>query len=395
MSLLGLLKYSLGLIPINLDGANPSFEHEIYFLVSNFLFLATSVFLWRNTATSSRFDSCDLVAKRQVTLFVYLALYCLGVALYFRAALESDYYTFVNFEGSAWAQIFFYAGSTSIAIVSARRNWLLAFALCIPYVMLSSVLGIRSLIALSVFPLLMVFMITQRDRINLFDRLPGRPKRTLTLRKPRPRTLLGLALACGALAYSVIGASLYKHDRILLPEENVLEGYFVVTNALELEPELLGTESVERFFWGLGAPVFKQFGIRYERESDPPTIFATYIDEYANRLDQFFHYPSLWQADTFAAFRFAGLLLAPFWAFVLISMETLLRSNPGRWLTFLPVSCWASFMFARGAVGNATISMSYVILILTAISLLLMVFVRRLSRRDRLCASFPTKKASQ
>jgi len=392
MSFLGLMKFGFGLIQIKLYGANPTFVHEMYLLGSNVLFLATSSFVWRNMPTRSLFHLGDLSVMRRSNLFIYATLYCLGVALYFREAMEFEYRTFVNYDDSAWTQVSFYSGATLIAILAARRNWLLALALCLPYVLLSVAISVRAFIALSLFPVLILLMISLRNQGTSTGHSPRRSRNTFTLRKLRPSTLLALAVACGVFVYTVIGASLTKHGEVTLPEEKLIETFVVVTDVLERDPVPLGTESMERFFWGLGSPIFKQFGIRYETERDPPAIFATYIENYASRSDSYFHYPALWQGDTFAAFRYAGLLLAPFWALVLISLEQLLRSKPRLWVTFLPVSCWVSFMFARGAIGNSTIGVSYVILLQIAIYLLLGLLAREPSRRATLDANSPTKQ---
>lgn len=392
MSFLGLMKFSLGVIPINLNAANSTFEHELYLLGSNILFLATSIVLWRvMPSPGSHLRPGHLIAKSRSTLFVYIALYGVGSILYFRANIQSDYNAFVNYEGSAWTQVAFYSGASLIAILAAQRKWLLALALCLPYALLSATLAVRSFIALSLFPVLLLLLSTQREQRLAIGSWTRQSKGTFRFGKTRLSSLLGLAVACGALVYATNGASLTKHGEVTLPEEKLIEAYVIVTNALETEPVPLGTESVERFFWGLGSPIFKQFGITYDRESDPPVIFASYIDEYALRLELFFHYPALWQADTFAAFRYWGLLLAPFWAFVLIGLERVLRSNPDVWVIFLPVSCWVTFMFARGAIGNATIGVSYVILVQIMIYLLLRLLDRRTSRRQ----TPSTKSATQ
>lgn len=390
MSLLGLMKFDLGLIPVRLFGAHSTLAHELYFLGSNVLFLATSVFLWRIKAHRPELRIDDRAAMGHGHLLTYIVLYGLGVALYFRAALQLDYTAFVNYDGSAWAQVVFYCGATLVVIAAARKKWLLAVALCIPYVTLAGVLGIRSFVALSIFPVLILLLRKPRARPPAPGGLLPLPRHAFILRKPRFGTWIGMSLVGCAMIFAVVGASLSKHGTVHLPEENLIESYVIVANALEHEPVLLGTESIERFFWGLAAPIFKQIGIRYEREDDPPAIFATYIDDYALRMDEYFHYPSLWQADTFGAFRFGGLLLAPFWAIILISMEHLLRSSPRIWMIFLPLSCWVSFMFARGAVGNATISVSYVILLQVLIYMIFRLLGRNKSRQGSLKDQFST-----
>lgn len=396
MSFLGLMKFSLGLIPINLNAANPSFEHEAYFLLSNILFLSTSTLLWRIVpSTRFQFRAGDLTAKSRVTLLLYILIYSAGSILYLRTNIQSDYNAFVNYEGSAWSQVAFYSGASLIAIMAAQKRWLLALALCLPYALLSSTLAVRSFLALSLFPVLMLLLATHREKLLAIGIGARRFKETLNRGKSRLSTLLGLAVACGALLYAVNGASLTKHGVVTLPEEKLIEAYAIVTNALDADSVPLGTESMERFFWGLGSPILKQFGITYGRESDPPAVFARYIDDYALRSELFFHYPALWQADTFAAFRWLGLLLAPFWACVLIGLERILRSNPDVWIIFLPVSCWVTFMFARGAIGNATISVSYVILVQIAIYLTLKLLAGRTSRQQPSSTKSPPRQSSR
>lgn len=392
MSFLGLMKFDLDMIPINMLNADSAFSHEMYLLISNALFLATSRIIWHIRPSKKFRYKETLFNNTRSPLYIYIAVYFIGVALYFQAAQRLDYTAFVNYDGSAWAQVAFYSGATLISILSARRNWLLALALCSPYVLLSSTLGIRAFIALSLFPVLILLVSSRQDQGHLTGHLPKRIGSTFKL---SPNTILGFAVACGALIYAINGASLTKHGEVTLPEEKLIESYIIVTNALEGEHVPLGTESIERFFWGIGSPVFKQLGIRYERESDPPAIFATYIDEYALRLGLYFHYPALWQADTFAAFRYAGLLLAPFWAIVLISLERLLRSNSDLWVMFLPVSCWVAFMFARGSLGNATIGVSYVILLQIGIYLLLSLLNRKRSNRETFGAKSSAKQGSR
>lgn len=391
MGFIGLTKFTFGVVPINLGAAKPTFEHEIYLLGSNILFLATSIFLWNlMPSRGSHLRPGHLIAKSRLTLFVYIAIYGIGTILYFRGAIQSDYNAFVNYEGSAWAQVAFYSGASLIAILSARRKWPLALVLCLPYALLSATIAVRSFIALSFFPVLMLLLSTQRDQKPSIDRRARWNTGTFKFGKLRLKSLLGLAAACAALVYAINGASLTKHNEVTLPEEKLIEGYFIVTDALEAEPVPLGTESIERFFWGLGSPIVKKFGITYDRESDPPVIFASYIDEYSLRSEMFFHYPVLWQADTFAAFRYLGLLLAPFWAFVLVGLERVLRSNADVWVILLPVSCWVTFMFARGAIGNSTISVSYVILLQITIYLFLRLLDRRTSQRRTSITTSPT-----
>lgn len=377
MALLGLLKFSLGALRIHNPAAQPYIGHEIYFLLSNLIFFITCSTFWKAAPSNTKRNDITSLRLGTSLLLIYSSLYAIGFTLYFWNALKLDYSGFVNFEGSAWGQVFFYSGATLIAITAARRRWIVAAVLSAPYVILSEVLAIRSFLALSLIPICVLLIMTPH-----LQQLPGKQTSTRTpfITSSRwPSRLLGIAVSAGALLYGVVGASLTKHGEVRLFEESIIEYHFIVTDALEREREILGTESLERFLWGLGSPVFKQAGIRYEGSDDPPAIFASYIDPYANRLSGYFHYPALWQADTFAAFRYWGLALAPIWALLLLGMERLVRTNIETWIILLPVSCWISFMFARGASGNASISISYVLLLQTAI-LIVKRFLRQPSR---------------
>lgn len=368
---IGLFKYSLNWLSVQVDQNGVSDEHAAYYALSNLLFLMASLFFFRIFgAVRKRNTSPSTTNREKILFYVLLSAYFVGAYIYVQAAAQLDYELFVNFDGSAWGQVFFYLGASLIPMVAARRKFAVAIWLCSPYVLLSVLLGVRSFLALSVFPLLLVLIFNIRtgekahrdlaaDKLSLNHPLQVAAKKSMGRRVSwMASVVVGLALfvALQATTYSKLG-------EFEIPEGKLIEYYSMVTHEISKNSNFTKSESVERFLWGPVSPILKQFGFRFDRENDPQAIFATYINDYAGRLDEYFHYPSLWQADTYAAYGFWGLMLAPFWALMLLLMERFTTMNEVVRLLCLPLLCWVVFMFSRGAVGNATISVSYIFLI--------------------------------
>lgn len=350
VGIIGYFKYSINIIDIRVDKFDVDYWYLLFYVTANLLFLLGWVGAKKLLTFNGAFNFSEY--KNAMYARFYLASYVAGCVLYFGVAINYSYNEFVGYEGSAWGQVLFYGGASLIVyLIMEGRNIIAAFA-ATPYVLLSMATGVRSFLALSIFPILLMF---------LFGLNGNKSKNKIIVRYYK-YIIIAIVLILSVVFLRM--ASFVKHGEAIFefPEEKLIEYYFMVVGGLDTGKVGFGFESVERFFWGFLSFGLKYIGIRYNKEDDPQAFFVKYIDDYSEEFGIFYHYPALWQADIFAAFGYAGLLLAIFWGGIFYVLEMLLKMRAVIWIFMLPVSSWVIFMFVRGAVGNSTISISYLFL---------------------------------
>lgn len=97
-----------------------------------------------------------------------------------------------------------------------------------------------------------------------------------------------------------------------------------------------------------------------------------YYDDVPKSFPLRLHYPALWYADAYFAFGKYGLLLAAFWAAVLVGWERLMARNSLIFGLLLPFYSWHAYMLVRGAIAGSSVPISYALYIsaLTAVIIL-------------------------
>ncbi len=297
----------------------------------------------------------------QALLAVY---WIVGGAWYLWQIRTATYTDYV--EGGSWAAVIFWASSPLIVLFAMQRRWLLALAVCLPFLYCAVHLAVRSFALLSLVPLLIVG----------FYQLVGNAGRRLL----SARLVRYVALAGGILVGISVGISQFKNKLITLPDSYMPFGVAQVVTVVDRFGESTGFGSVALYSWNYISPFVRLFGGTKPDIVDTPVIIARLLEGMPADWPVYFHYPALIWSDAYLSFGWAGLALGPLWLLVIALWEAAMRRNQPLLVLLLPFFSWHCYMLARGAIAVASVPVAYA-LYLAAIPLLL-ALGRRLLRRD-------------
>lgn len=400
MSWLLLAYHGLFLIPLTISGKFSTYRNfvgdvlvvspetirylALFVLAFNAVFAVAEVLTWRVSsgkglrpaAWELRGDPTWLKGAKGILLGCLLG----GAILYWFKMEGGGYRSYVEFRGSNWPQVFFWASSPLIVILALQRRYIPALLGCLPFLFFATYLKIRSLVLLSLIPVMVVFYYQFVSQSML-----------------RKKQILKPILVGCALFFFLVGVSIavtYKKAADVsgiantpgqitgLPDAGMIYGSSLVFQATLESGQHLGFNGLERYLLNIVNPFVRLFQIQPRALEDPAVYMAWIIDGVPKNSLVFYHYPTLWYADAFLAFGLGGLLLAVLWGVIFSAWEAFMTRNSLIIAVLLPFYIWHCYFLIRGTITGATAPIAYATYI--SVAIMLLVTPARYLRKDRL-----------
>lgn len=332
----------------------------VFIFIFNVIFFITEASLWKVIGPKKNDQEWVLPVKSVLLNRLQIALFSLmilGTVLYGITSFTHEYRDYVEYRGSGWGLVFLWASSSLITLLALRKKYTLAILACLPFIYFTLQLHIRSFALLSIIPVIIVYMlqVSSEGRSGVLKKI-----------------LFGGAMLLGVLMLSsaVLMDKQGKGSKgFNLPDSGMPYGTVIVmelTNKFKASTEW---DSLTLYGRNLINPFLRFFSTINLTDTaildivDPPVVMAQLYDGVPKNWGVYFHYPTLWYMDAYLSFGYYGLMLAIFWAFVLVLWESLITRNILLFGLMLPFYTWHIYMLIRGATAGATVPFSYAVYI--------------------------------
>lgn len=273
-------------------------------------------------------------SKNYNVAFIVLGIFiAFGGLSYFSLMSGKDYYDYVTMTDSAWSQVFLWAGSPSIIYFAMRRNYFVALALCIPFVLLVLQLKVRSFALLSVVPLIIYAALNPE-------------KQSLVLRR----------VATGLSVLVVFYLFFFLRESDSLPDAFLPMYMNTVFEVHQVDAIVTDLPGISQYLFNFIRPFVILLGIDTGTYYDTPYYLASIITGSDRTIN---HFPSLWYSDTYVNFGYYGVLIGIFYALVISLMARVINLNETLYSLFLPYYAWHNYLLIRGATTIASVPFMY------------------------------------
>jgi len=317
-----------------------TFFHLIFAVSERVVWKFLGVFPDRITWELPRYDR-RLSAMRGI----FFALLAVGGVLYWWQMRSLGYRDYVEYAGSNWSMVFLWASSPFITISMMQRRYWSAVLAAVPFVIFAVMLHVRSFALLSAIPAVMI------GYVHLWGHYQNK------------RRLFSMVLAACILSGGLLGLSaviMYqKGGHLKLPDSDMVYGTAIIIAATKHAEHHTGFNSLEGYGLNFVNPFFRLFGIERPKLIDTPVYMASLVDGVPKDWPVYYHYPTLWYADSFISFGGKGLVLAAFWALILTIWEVVILRYPAMIALMLPYYSWHTYMLIRGTPAIASVPFSY------------------------------------
>ncbi len=313
----------------------------LFVLISNVLFFIGSAIRLFKSLELKKYTRKSNFTTKPITVF-YSIVFLLSYSVYLLKMQGLGYAGFVEYSGSDWSRVFLIYSVPIILLSYVRKNYIICFSAVLMIIYVAFYLQIRSFFILTLVPLLILIWLLN-DSENRIDK-----KYKLAF-----LSILSISLGISTLI------SLQKTGVIILPESGLPKNYFLVFDKITYGALNTGFNSLNGFFEGLFLPFFNILGGRtFISASDTPVYMASLIFDTDSFTDSFYHFPSLWYADSYVSFGIYGILLSFFWGWLIGTVDELVSKNIYTLVFFLPYATWFIIIIFRGAIANSTIAIS-------------------------------------
>jgi hypothetical protein len=325
-------------------------QFAAYFIAAfNVTYAAAEMAVWKLIGVSAEQVSWHIEERSggltaiEVVLATFLVF---GGALYWSTMQDLGYRDYVEFKGSNWAMVFLWASTPLIALgVMQRRYWVAALA-CVPFVVFTLHLHVRSFALLSVVPAVVLFYFDYVVRANTGGR----------------RILLPLAVGLASLGV-LLGLSAVvmqgKVGEVNLPDADMTRGTALIMEAMKDGGRHSGFDSLAGYGLNFINPFLKLADVQRPELVETPVYMAQLIEGVPKNWPVYFHFPTLWYADAYVSFGVAGIGVALLWAMILTTWEAVALRFPVLMALTFPYFVWHAYMLLRGSTTIASVPFSY------------------------------------
>ncbi len=282
-------------------------------------------------------------------ILVYGVFLIVGASQYGLKMYGLGYRDYVEYAGSNWSVVFFWAGAPVVTLLMLQKRYMWALVAVVPFLVMAFYLHIRSFLLLSLIPAAIILMAQQFGKES-----PARAIRKFTLAL---LTIVALSVTSGVIMQQKTG----KAD---LPDSGLVYGMSIVFDAETRHPQWFGFNSLVKYGLNLINP-FVKVATALGWASKPPDIIDTPV-YMANQVDGvplnsgvYFHYPTLWYSDAYVSFAWYGLWLAVLWGAVMSLFESIVMRSTLHLALLLPFFSWHTYTLIRGAIAGATVPFAY------------------------------------
>lgn len=283
--------------------------------------------------------------NKQVIVFIIILLF--SAASYYNTISSHNYRDYVEYQGSNWALAFIWTSSPVISILAMQKKYILAILCCVPFILFSVKLNIRSFALLSIIPLAFTYVM----------QLKNNTRSTLSFLNKYLKIILIFCFLL-FLSYAIVYD---KNDKFKLPDSGMPYGVPITIELSEKFNVKTNWNSLNLYFLNILKPFYKILAQTPKKEKDTPVIIANMIEGVPLNWDVYYHYPTLWYSDTFISFGIYGVIISIFWGTIFSLWEYICLRNTLLLSLFLPFYCWHAYMVVRGATAIAAVPFSYAV----------------------------------
>ncbi|MCP4745137.1 MAG: hypothetical protein GY874_03200 [Desulfobacteraceae bacterium] len=354
----------------NFDGSRVILTDELlgsvclYVTVFNLIFSFADSFIYLLVKPKKSHDWTLAKANptiRNITAVYFLFLFG-GAALYYFKMAGKGYLDYVDYAGSNWPIVFFWAAAPLITFKTLQKRYFQAFIACLPYLLFGYYLHVRSFVLLSLIPALVILIYQQYFGPNKKAIL-----RTLVLIGISLIVLIGTSVIMTYNKQADTGGGKRKAEGFSqsLPDASLSRGMAIVFDGVNRGQKYTGLNSIKKYVLNIFYPfviLAKRFGIIDNTKIvDTPVHMARMIEGFSEHSKLLYHYPMLWYSDAYISFGMNGLSLAVLWAFVFAVWEAGIAKSQFFSAMSLPFYIWHNYMIIRGAVAGAAVPLSYAV----------------------------------
>lgn len=294
---------------------------------------------------------------------IYGLMLVIGGCLYGIKMWGLGYSDYVEYKSSNWPAVIFLSSAPFITISFVLRRYLFGVLGVLFFIYFAISLQVRSFVLFSVMPAAVIIILIHfhGKSISIWNSFK---------RLGMPVMLILLLASFGAyLIYQRTG-------KLYLPESGLPIGMHIIMDKIRHGAATVEWNSFKVMLQGLAMPILKIFKIDFGVKFDTPAYFASIYEGFWGKTERYFHYPVLWYADAYAAFRDWGLLIGLFWGILLAVVERLVVQSLLTFCIFIPYYVWMAYFLVRGAIGNAFLSISYEVYLNLVMLVFILLFLR-------------------